>query len=260
MQKMDTEQRTCAARGRLVARAAVALGVCALAVAPQARVAGAASASPALAGQLVRIAGSSLTIQAQGGTSSIATAPAARYYAATAGTARALAVGETVAVNPQPGSSKVAGSVAIAPSNGTLVAFVMQLGAGGRGGPGGSGPGNAGGPPSGSPPSGGPGSGAPGGPGGDGDNDFGASRGTIGKVTALTATSITLRTSSGAKTTLGLGTSTTVFRFAPITRSQLRTGRFVAMRAGFVNGALAAKAVVEAPAGAVVVLGTALGS
>jgi hypothetical protein len=181
---------------------------------------------PAVRGQLVSITGGTITVQSVEGAQALPTTTGTRYYLAVPASASALAVGQHVAVAPAFGaaSGATAASVTIAP-RADLYVSVRRLGARGSGGTfGGGGFGGFGGS-------------AIGGRGSGGSRGFGGARTTLtGAITALSGQTLTLRATGGTTHTLGLTTSTTIYRVVAATPTQLRTGSFVTVSAATVAG------------------------
>jgi hypothetical protein len=205
--------------------------------------AGIAPSAP-LAGQLVTIGRTSLTIQARGGSRTITTSSVTGYYQVTAVSANALALGMTVGISTVTRSSTTAATVTVAPTRGNLVVFahVSRIrGSGGSiGGGGGSDDGGIGG-------------------GGEGDGGRGGIQGATGKITAIAAGSITIQPIGGTKTTMTLNAATKLYRVVPITRARLRAGSYVATRAALGTGTTASD-VVEAVPGITISIGAVLGA
>ncbi|HVC83413.1 MAG TPA: hypothetical protein VNL35_23215 [Chloroflexota bacterium] len=186
-----------------------------------------------LAGQLVSIGRTSLTIQTRGSQGTIATAATTGYYGVMPASARSLAVGETVAVSMVARASTAA-AVVIVPAGRNLIVFVGTARGVGNGG-----------------------SGDDGGGAGDGGSRR-AGQELTGRITARSSGSITIQPISAAKTTITLTAATTLYRVTRIIRSQLRTGSYVATRANLGAAAFASD-VVEAAPGMTISIGAAIG-
>jgi hypothetical protein len=175
---------------------------------------------------LVSTTGGTITVQSFQGAQSFPTTTSTRYYLAMPASSSALAVGQHVAVAPAFGvsSESTAASVTVAP-RGDLYVSVRRLGARGNSGAfGGGGFGGFGGL-------------GPGGPGSGGSRGFGGGRGTLtGAISALGGQTLTLRAMHGTTHTLGVTTSTTVYRVVAATPTQLQAGSFVTVSAARVAG------------------------
>ena len=185
---------------------------------------------PAFRGQLVSTTGGTVTVQSFQGAQSLPTTTRTRYYLATPASWSALAVGQHVAVAPAfaASSGSTAAGVTIAPRV-DLNVSVRRLGARGNGGTfGGGGFGG---------PGGGFGGSGNSGAGSGGSRGFGNGRTTLpGVITALSGRTLTLHATDGTTHTLGVTTSTTVYRVVAATPTQLRTGSFVTVSAATVAG------------------------
>src|SRR5579883_2507982 len=216
----------------------------------------------ALSGQLVSLKGGTLTVQSFLGQQSLQTSGLTHYYEVAAAGAKALSVGQKVAISPDPSDTTTAGSVTIAPSSGLFVR-VRSLGSfngnggsnGGGFGSGGSGGGFGSGGSGGGFGSGSGGSGTGGGFGsgsggsgtGGGYGGFGGGRGGLtGTITGMDNGSLTLKTVQGTSQTMKVTSSTAVYRVVAATAAQLKAGMYVSAQPSTVNGQQVAVNVVEA--------------
>src|SRR5579883_2863740 len=203
----------------------------------------------ALSGQLVSLKGGTLTVQSFLGQQSLQTSGLTHYYEVAAAGAKALSVGQKVAISPDPSDTTTAGSVTIAPSSGLFVR-VRSLGSfngngGSNGGGFGSG-GNGGGFGSGGS-GGGFGSGSGGSGTGGGYGGFGGGRGGLtGTITGMDNGSLTLKTVQGTSQTMKVTSSTAVYRVVAATAAQLKAGMYVSAQPSTVNGQQVAVNVVAA--------------
>jgi hypothetical protein len=231
----------------------------------------------ALSGQLVSLRGGTLMVQSFLGQQSLQTSGMTQYYEVSTADTQALAVGQKVAVSPDPNDTTTATSVTIAPSSGIFVRVRSMANLGGNGGSGngggfgsggnggggfGSGSGGSGSGGFGSGGSGGFGSGGSGGSGGFGGGTgtggtgtgggfggFGGGRGGLmGTITGLANGSLTLKTVQGASQTIKVTSSTAVYRVVRATAAQLKAGMYVSAQPSTVNGQQVAANVVEATA------------
>jgi hypothetical protein len=204
------------------------------------------------------------------GQQSLQTSGMTHYYEVSTADTQALAVGQKVAVSPDPNDTTTATSVTIAPSSGIFVRVRSMANLGGNGGSGngggfgsgGNGGGGFGSGGSGSGSGGGFGSGGSGGSGGFGGGTgtggtgtgggfggFGGGRGGLmGTITGLANGSLTLKTVQGASQTVKVTSSTAVYRVVRATAAQLKAGMYVSAQPSTVNGQQVATNVVEATA------------
>lgn len=211
---------------------------------------------------MVSLKGGTLTVQSFLGQQSLQTSGLTHYYEVAAAGAKALSVGQKVAISPDPSDTTTAGSVTIAPSSGLFVR-VRSLGSfngnggsnGGGFGSGGSGGGFGSGGSGGGFGSGSGGSGTGGGFGsgsggsgtGGGYGGFGGGRGGLtGTITGMDNGSLTLKTVQGTSQTIKVTSSTAVYRVVAATAAQLKAGMYVSAQPSTVNGQQVAVNVVAA--------------
>lgn len=222
----------------------------------------AASSGRPVTGQLVSFSGGTLTLQSFLGQQSLPTTPQTHFYRVLAASPAALAVGEWVAIAPDPSNLSLAASVSIAPSR-TLFVRVRAFGGAGSGGfgsgsggggfgsgSGGFGSGSGGGFGSGGGGFGAGGAGSGSGSGGSGSGGGRLGRGTVlaGAITALDNGTITLKTLQGTAKTIKQSASTQVYRVVSTASSTLKTGLYVSAQSATVGGRQVALNVVQAAA------------
>lgn len=209
----------------------------------------ASGTASAVTGQLSAISATTLTLQSFGGQAEdVAIDAGTRFYQLKTAAGSDLATGQqvTISLDPTDTSRTTASGVTIIPAGAPLVR-VRAFGGNAGGGFGGGGSGNGGGFGAGGNGGGGYGGGGNGGGNGAGGAGTGRVRAATpsGTITAVSSSSITLKTAQGTKT-YKLGSSAAIYRVVSVASSALQTNTLTSVHEAAANGKTTADAVLQA--------------